>query len=466
MLGRATVRHAVRPCLRRGYTQSVADPATWNQAPVLVTTLPNGVRVASKQTFGETCSVGVFLDAGARSESQHTAGASYVMEQLALAGTKRRPKDKFEKELASMGAVLDVASGREQTSFMVSTVKENLKQSVDIVADLVTGPGVGNIKREIDGIARNLEEVDKSTRAVLDDRLHACAFRDCSLGNSSIGPFEGIGKMGEDALADFVASNYTAERVVLAAAGPSDHAGLVALASDALGGLKAGKPVSHVEKPYFCGADLLYRNDEMGATAYVSIGWEGVPHKSPDAVTFMVMQQIIGSYAKGSGLVPGTISGNRTINNIANKMQVGCADNFEAFNVSYKDTGMFGFYAACDEVAVEHCVGELMFGVNLLSYSVTGEEVARAKRELKAKLCFSDAASAQCAEMGRQVIAYGRGVPLAEMMVRIDAVDEEEVKRVAYKYLNDNEVAATALGPIHGFPMYMDLRRMTTMHRY
>merc|ERR1719487_1499569 len=204
----------------------------------------------------------------------------------------------------------------------------------------------------------------------------------------------------------------------------------------------------------------------MGATAYVSVGWEGVPHKSPDAVTFMVMQHVIGSYMKGSGLVPGTISGNRTINNVANKMAVGCADSFEAFNVNYKDTGMFGFYAACDEVAVEHCVGELMFGINLLSFSVTGEEVARAKRELKAKLCFSDAASAQCAEMGRQVLAYGRGVPLAEMMVRIDAIDEEEVKRVAWKYLNDAEVAATALGPIHGFPMYMDLRRMTTMHRY
>merc|ERR1712003_236315 len=137
------------------------------------------------------------------------------------------------------------------------------------------------------------------------------------------------------------------------------------------------------DKPYFCGAELIYRNDEMGPTAYISVGWEGVPSRSPDAVTFMVMQSIIGSYKKGAGLVPGEISGNRVINAVANKMQVGCADEFEAFNCFYRDTGIFGFYIQCDEVAVEHCIGELQFGINLLAFSVTEEEVARGKRELK-----------------------------------------------------------------------------------
>merc|ERR1712179_895610 len=126
----------------------------------------------------------------------------------------------------------------------------------------------------------------------------------------------------------------------------------------------------------------------------------------------MVMQHIIGSYTKGQGLVPGTISGNRTINSIANKMAVGCADEFQAFNNFYRDTGMFGWYAVCDEVAVEHCVGDLMFGVNLLSFSVTDEEVERAKRQLKIKL-FGGSGSAEdaCATLGSQMLAYGRAVP-------------------------------------------------------
>merc|ERR1719222_678391 len=113
----------------------------------------------------------------------------------------------------------------------------------------------------------------------------------------------------------------------------------------------------------------------------------------------MVMASIIGRYKKGAGLVPGNISGNRVVNAVANKMQVGCADEFEAFIHFYRDTGMFGFYIACDEVAVEHAIGELMFGFNLLSFAVTDEEVERAKRELKVSLFSGSGSSADgCAE--------------------------------------------------------------------
>jgi len=318
-----------------------------------------------------------------------------------------------------------------------------------------------------EGILRNLEETNHSTRQVIEDRLHACAFRDGPLGFSQTGPFEGIEALTSDNLQAFVNANYTADKMVLAAAGPMKHEELVKLAANSLGGVKAGSGIVGATKPYFCGAELIYRNDEMGPTAYIAVGWEGVPWRSPDAVTFMVMQSIIGSYKKGTGLVPGEISGNRVINAVANKMQVGCADEFEAFNCFYKDTGIFGFYIVCDEVAVEHAIGELMFGCNLLSFSVTDEEVERGKRELKARLFGgSDSAEARVAKLGQQMLAYGRGIPPAEMVLRIDAIDAEEVKRVAWKYLNDNEVATTALGPLHGMPQYYDLRRATCMHRY
>jgi processing peptidase subunit beta len=287
------------------------------------------------------------------------------------------------------------------------------------------------------------------------------------LGHSAIGPFDGIESLTQSHLTSYLGENYTADKIVVAASGAVKHEEVVKLATSAFGGMKASTPTPGETKPYFCGAELIYRNDEMGPTAYISVGWEAVPWRSPDAVTFMVMSSVIGSYKKNVGLVPGNISGNRVINNVANKMDVGCADEFEAFTHFYKDTGVFGFYVACDEVAVEHAVGEMMFGCNLLSFSVTDEEVERGKRELKAKLFGgSESTTAECSKIGKEILAYGRGIPAAEMILRIEAVDAEEVKRVAWKYLNDNEVAATGLGPLHGMPQYYDLRRATCMHRY
>lgn len=465
MLG--TVARQLRPRFSRGVSQVLAEPMAWNQAPVVVTTLPNGVRVASKQTFGETTSVGIHLNAGSRDETKETAGAAYLLEQLAFSGTAKRSKAQLEMEVESMGASLGMTSGREQSSYSISFCNGGLKHGVDILADLVTNAPVANLAKEKEAILRGLEETERPTRAVIDDRLHTCAFRDYALGFTNIGPFDGIESLTPAHLQSFVDASYTAEKMVLAAAGPVPHEELVSLASSALGGVQPGTPAPGATKPYFCGAELLYRNDEMGPTAYISVGWESVPWKSPDAVTFMVMQSIIGSYKKNEGLVPGTISGNRVINAVANKMQVGCADEFEAFNINYRDTGMFGFYIACDEVAVEHAIGELMFGCNLLSFAVTDEEVERGKRELKCTIFGSSGSTqGQCDEVGKQVLAYGRGIPPAELMLRIEAVDAEEVKRVAWKYLNDAEVAVTALGPLHGMPQYYDLRRSTSMWRY
>ncbi|CAE7535930.1 MPPbeta [Symbiodinium pilosum] len=398
-----------------------------------------------------------------RDETKETRGATYLLEQLSLAGTAKRPMAKLESEIESLGATLDLSYGREHSAFNMTMFKGDLAQGVDILADMVTAPAFGNLAKEKQAILRKLEDAEQPTRQVIDDRLHACAFRDYSLGFSTVGPFEGIETLTQDHLKKHHETNFTADKMVIAASGAVKHEELVKLAEKAFGGVKAGPPRVYSTKPYFCGAQLLYRNDEMGPLAYISTGWEAVPWKSPDAVTFMVMQAIIGTYKKNAGLVPGSISGNRVTNAVANKMGVGCAEEYECFMHFYKDTGVFGWYIVCDEVAVEHAVGELMFGCNLLSFSVTDEEVERAKRELKATLVNGSGSTRDsCNQVGKEVLAYGRGVPPAEMMLRIDGVDAEEVKRVAYKYLNDQEISVTALGPLHGMPELYIMRQATT----
>jgi len=456
----------VRPRLCRGVSQALADPIAWNQAPAIITVLPNGVRVATQTTHSEMASVGVYVNAGTRNETPATSGAAAVIEKLAFCGTNKRGAAALASEVENMGGSLAVNVGREQTSFSMSVCKSDAKQALDIVSDLTTGMAVEGFDKHKSSILRSLDETDKSTRDVINDRLHLCAFRDCALGYSTVGPFEGVDALTSAQLKSYLSSSYTADNIVVSAVGPLSHEEVVAQAVNALGTVGKGSQVFE-QKPYFCGAELVYRNDEMGPLAYISVGWEGVPWKSADAVSFMLMAELIGRYKVGTGLVPGNISGNRTINAVANKMGVGCANEFEAFTNFYKDTGIFGFYAVCDEVAVEHCLGELMFGINLLSFAVTDEEVERAKRELKIKLFGGSGSAADaCATLGEQVLAYGRVVSPAEMMLRIDAIDAEEIKRVAYTYLNDQEVAATALGPLHGWPQYVDIRRQTVMHRY
>eukprot|EP01066_Platyproteum_vivax_P015956 Platyproteum_vivax@DN6976_c0_g1_i2.p1 len=269
----------------------------------------------------------------------------------------------------------------------------------------------------------------------------------------------------------YVDKNYKADRMVLVGVGSIEHADLVKLAETHFGqvpqSVTRGVPAPS-NKPYWLGSQLIHRNDEMGPLAHFAIGYEGVSWTSPDSVAFMLMQQLVGTYRRDEMLVPGLLSANRTISDIAWKMVgTGCAENFSAFNTSYKDTGMFGVFCTCDEVAVNHAVGELMFGFGRLSFTVSPEDLARAKKSLKTAIFGGlDTTTAIAEDIGRQILVYGRRMPMAELIARIDAIDAEEIKRVAWKYIYDAEIAVTAIGPCHGILPYYSLRMRTTWFRY
>lgn len=54
-----------------------------------MTTLPNGLRVATEhQSLAKTATVGVWIDAGSRFESDKTNGAAHFLEHMFFKGTK------------------------------------------------------------------------------------------------------------------------------------------------------------------------------------------------------------------------------------------------------------------------------------------------------------------------------------------------------------------------------------------
>nr|BAN65530.1 mitochondrial processing peptidase beta subunit [Babesia bovis] len=441
-----------------------------NQPPCEITTLKNGLRVASVWMPGNSTTVGVWIDSGSRFETKETNGAAHFLEHMIFKGTKNRSRIELEEEIEQKGAHLNAYTAREQTGYYARCFNKDVPWCTELLSDILQNSLIepSQMEAEKHVILREMEEVEKSTEEVIFDRLHMTAFRDSSLGFTILGPVENIQNMKREYLVDYIQKNYTADRMVFCCVGNVKHDKVVELAEKHLCTIPQGTGKVQLEKPYFVGSELLNRNDDMGPHAYLAVAFEGVSWTNPDSVCFMLMQSIIGSYKKNQeGIVPGKVSGNKTVHAIANRMTVGCAEAFSAFNTCYKDTGLFGFYAQCDEVAVDHCVGELMFGVTSMSYSITDEEVERAKRQLMLQfLSMNDSTSTVAEEVARQIIVYGRRMPVAEFLLRLEQIDAEEVKRVAWKYLHDHEVAVTAMGPLHGMPSLIDIRQKTYWLRY
>ncbi|KAF4658310.1 mitochondrial processing peptidase beta subunit [Perkinsus chesapeaki] len=456
---------------RSYYWGSTITNEMHNVAPTQVTRLSNGMRVATQFSYSDSATVGVWVDAGSRYETKESNGTGHFLERVLYKGSKTKSRDQIEKQVENLGANLNSYTGREQSAFYAKTPKDGIVPCIDIIADVIQNPAldVDEIEQERIRIVQDLQAVNQSYEELLYDKVHTACYRDCSLGQTVIGPEENVATINRDHMTNYLHNNFTADRMVLVAVGPVDHAEIVKEAEKKFAKLRpTAGPRMFEEKPYFCASELVYRNDDMGPTAHVAIAYEGVPWRSPDHLTFMLMNSIIGSYdKKNEGLVPGLQSANRITQTGATRMDVGCFDYYTGFNISYKDTGLFGFYIATDEVAVEHAVGDLMFGVTSFSYSLTEEEVMKAKRELKTNF-FSglDNTTGVAEDIGRQILAYGRRVSPAEFVERLDQIDSQEIQRVAWNRLHDAEITMTGVGPLHGLLQLWDIRRQTWWWRY
>ncbi len=102
-----------------------------------------------------------------------------------------------------------------------------------------------------------------------------------------------------------------------------------------------------------------------------------------------------------------------------------------------------------------------------LCHSVSDLEVERAKIQLKANILGNLRSSSNVTEdIGRQLLTYGRRMTHQEIFARIDAVTTADIKSAANKYINDEDHALAAVGPIYELPDYNWIRRRSFWHRF
>ena len=244
-------------------------PESVRNAPATeVSTLDNGLRVASEGGHGETATVGVWIDAGSRYENANNNGAAHFLEHMAFKGTSKRTQKQLEVEIENIGGHLNAYTSREQTVYYANVFKQDIPQAMDILSDILQNSLLdeGAITRERDVILREMQEVEKQTEEVIFDRLHETAFQGTGLGRTILGPEENIRNLQKSDLENYIKTHYTAPRMVVAGAGAVEHSQLAQLAENCFGGLPTA-PATGLALPedpaYFTGSDVRIRMDDM-----------------------------------------------------------------------------------------------------------------------------------------------------------------------------------------------------------
>lgn len=448
---------------------TVADHAEVLAAPLTrVTTLPNGLRVATESNLSlKTATVGVWIDAGSRFETDRTNGTAHFLEHMIFKGTQRRSARQLEEEIENLGGHLNAYTSREQTTYYAKVLDKDVPQAMDILADILQNSKFeqNRIERERDVILREMEEVLGQTEEVVFDHLHATAFQHSPLGRTILGPAENVKSITKEDLQNYISTHYTPSRMVIAASGAVKHEEIVKLVEKLFTKLSDSSATTSElaakEPAIFTGSE--FRNiDDDAPLAQFAVAFDGASWTDPDSTTLMVMQAMLGAYTKGSS------GGKHTGSHLVQKLAINdIADSMMAFNTNYKDTGLFGVYAVAKPDCLDDLAYSVMYEITKLCHKVSQDDVVRARNQLKSSLLLHmDGSSPVAEDIGRQLLTYGRRIPYPELFARIDAIDASTVKRVANRFIFDKDVAISAVGPIQGLPDYNWFRRRTYWNRY
>ena len=420
-----------------------------------VSVLSNGIRVATENSGIPTCTVGFWIDAGSRYETPETNGVAHFLEHMAFKGTTKRSQTALELEIENMGAHLNAYTSREQTVYYAKCLSKDLPVAMDILADILQHSTFGSqeIEKERKVILREMQEVETDLQEVVFDHMHSAAYQDTPLGMTILGPVDNIQKINRDDLMAYISTHYRGPRLVLACAGGVDHQHLVSLCEQYFGNLNPNIDTSGLKPCPFSGSDIRLKDDSM-PLAHIALAVETTGWPNPDNIALMIANTLIGSWGRTQG------SGSNCSSYMAlSSAQHNLCHSFQSFNTSYKDTGLWGIYFIAEKSKLEEFVWHLGHQWMQLCSQVTDEEVSRAKDLLKTNMLLQlDGSTPICEDIGRQMLCYGRRVPLPELETRIDAVDADIVRKVCTKYIVGKYPVVAAVGPTDHLPNYNRIR--------
>nr|XP_033781879.1 cytochrome b-c1 complex subunit 1, mitochondrial [Geotrypetes seraphini] len=462
--GAAVASALLRSCspaflgLQRNHATASYAQALHNIPETQVSTLENGLRIASEESGHATCTVGVWIGVGSRYETVKNNGAAYFLEHLTFKGTKKRPQAVLEQEVASLGAHLNAYTSREQTAIYMKAQSKDLPKAVEILADVVQNCSLedSQIEEERQVILQEMEEIDSCLEDVVFDYLHATAYQGTPLSQSVLGLSANIKSLNRAALLEYINLHYKAPRMVLAAAGGITHKELRDLAQRHFAGLSfeyKDDTMPVLAPCRFTGSEIRVRDDSL-PLAHIAIAVEGPNWNSPDKMAVLVANSIIGNYDR-------TYGGEQHLSSklATTAAQFKLCEGFQTFSTCYSDTGLLGIHFVTDKHNIEDMLHVAQGEWMRLCTSVTDSEVNRAKNSLKTALVAQlDGTTPVCEDIGRHILNYGHRIHLEELDAQIDAVDARRIQEVCSKYFYDRCPAVAGVGPIEQLPDYNRIR--------
>lgn len=213
------------------------DPAELDQ----ITTLPNGIRVATEALPGHFSGIGVYVDAGSRYENDALRGLSHIIDRLAFKSTRNTSGDDMAVKMEMLGGNVQCASSRESLMYQAATFNSSVHTAVQLLAETIRDPLVTEeeVQQQLETADYEIGEIWSKPELILPELVHMAAYKDNTLGNPLLCPKERLPLINRDVVEAYRKEFYKPDRIVVAFAGVN-HNEAVRLAEEHFGDMEKG----------------------------------------------------------------------------------------------------------------------------------------------------------------------------------------------------------------------------------
>ena len=405
---------------------------------VQVTRLASGLSVVTDDMpHLQTASLGVWVGAGSRDEAPDEHGISHLLEHMAFKGTKRRSAREIAESIEAVGGDLNASTSAESTGFFARVLKADVALALDVLSDILTEPmfDAEELRREQNVIVQEIGAVEDAPDDLVFERLHETAFPQQPVGRSILGTPETVRSFTPARLRTYLARNYRAPDMLIAAAGAVDHRAIVAEAEHRFATF-IGPAAPPPEPAHFHGGTRVEPRDLE--QVHIALALQGLAITDEALYSLQVFTSVLG----------GGMS-SRLFQEVREKR--GLCYAIQAFHMPYADTGMFGLYAGTDQSDAPELMRVVIDEIAGATETLNETEVNRAKAQMKAGLLMAlESSEARIGQIARQMLAYGRPIPLEEIVARVDAVTVASARAAGRALTARSRPAIAALGPGSG----------------
>lgn len=402
------------------------------------TTLANGIQVLSEHIPGvRSAAVGVWVRRGSAHELPDDIGVSHLLEHMVFKGTKKRGAAEIATALEGLGGSLDAYTSREHTSYQARVLDEHLPEALDVLADLVLDPLLReeDLELEREVVLEEIAQVDDTPDDLVFELHSDRLWQGHPYGRSILGTKGSVGGMPAERLRALHDEHYVGTNLIAAAAGNVEHDDFVDRVYGLFGHVNRGEGSAPVagHGSTGSGTETVSR---PSAQTHIVFGTDGPEHASVDRHPIVLL-----SAALGGGM------SSRLFQRVREELAL-CYSVF-TYQSFYSRAGVTGVYVGTRPATADRAADAVRTELaRVTDEGLSGPDLGRIKQQVKGQIMLSlESTGARLYRLASFALHEEPFIGLDGLLKKIDAVTEDDIRRVAARCFDPHKHLELRLGP-------------------